>query len=518
MSIKKGIKLKFAISLLAVFIVCSTTIVNWYLSVHALKDTLTENYLKNNYRYAKKVSLSTSDLFFNMQQNLGTLAKILGSKEFSQEDLDSWKEANAGYFNSLFTTDETGVVQLMTPPAISNNKGGVKPGVQITSDLMKQALKEQKPFVSDPYTAQTGNLVVLISYPIFNQTGTYQGVVDGTIYLESDSSLKRILNQHEFHDESSVFVVDRSGRIIYHPDSSRINESVGDHPLVQAVLQGKSGSAEIVNSRGIEYFSGYANVEQTGWGIIAQTPTSVIEQPLKELTKKIIIRSLPLLLLIYLLAWLFTNHLAKPINRLARYSEEAIQSNKPDYSIKHLDIKSQIYEVKQLYQHVQKHFQLLNTQIQQDGLTGLGNRRSFDLEISDLNLRKISFALIMIDIDNFKKINDKHGHLVGDDVLRFLSSIMADVTRKEDLCYRYGGEEFAILLRDKKVEDAYALAERLRLKLSYTPSPAGYPMTISLGISTRRKEDKFPEDIIKRADNALYQSKRTGKNKTTIYE
>ncbi|WP_394235049.1 diguanylate cyclase [Niallia oryzisoli] len=517
MSIKKGIKLKFAISLLAVFIVCSTTIVNWYLSVQALKDTLTENYLENNYRYAKKVSLSTSDLFFNMQQNLGTLAKILGRKEMSQEDLDSWKEASAGYFNSIFTTDETGVVQLMTPPAVPNNKGGVKPGVQITSDLMKQALKDQKPFVSDPYLAQTGNLVVLISYPIFDTSGTYKGVVDGTIYLESDSSLKRILNQHVFHDESSVFVVDRSGKIIYHPDSSRINESVADHPLVKKVIEGKSGSGEIINSRGHEYFSGYAYVDQTGWGIIAQTPTSVIEKPLQDLTEQIIIRSLPLLLLIYLLAWLFTNHLSKPINRLARYSEEATQTNKTG-EIQHLEIKSQIYEVKQLYKHIQKHFQLLNTQIQQDGLTGLANRRSFDLEINDLILRKTPFSMIMIDIDNFKKVNDKHGHLVGDDVLRFIASIMDDVSRKEDLCYRYGGEEFAILLRNKEVEDAYALAERLRLKLSYTPSPAGYPITISLGISTSQKDDKFPEDIIKRADSALYQSKRAGKNKTTIYE
>ncbi|KAA9015492.1 sensor domain-containing diguanylate cyclase [Niallia endozanthoxylica] len=517
MSIKKGIKLKVAISLLAVFIVCSTTIVNWYLSVHALKDTLTENYLQNNYRYATKVSLSTSDLFFNMQQNLGTLAKILGSKEYSQEDLDYWKEANANFFNSIFITDETGVVQLMTPKALPN-KGGVKPGVRITSDLMIQALKDQKPFVSNPYMAQTGNLVVLISYPIFDQTGTYQGVVDGTVYLESDNSLQRILNQHEFLDQSSVFVVDQNGRIIYHPNSSRLNESIADHPLIQKVIQGKSGSAEIINRKGQEYFSGYAYVEQTGWGIIAQTPTTVIEQPLRELTKKIIIRSLPLLLLIYLLAWLFTNHLAKPINRLASYSEEATQTNKLGYSIHQLEIKSPIHEVKQLYKHLHNHFQLLNKQIQQDGLTGIANRRAFDLEINDLITQKTPFSLIMLDIDNFKKVNDEQGHLVGDDVLRFIASIMEEVSRKEDLCYRYGGEEFAILLKTKEVEDAYALAERLRLRLSSTVSPAGYPITISLGISTYQKKDPFPEDIIKRADSALYQSKRTGKNKTTIYE
>lgn len=218
-------------------------------------------------------------------------------------------------------------------------------------------------------------------------------------------------------------------------------------------------------------------------------------------------------MLIYLLAWLFTHHLAKPINRLARYSEEAIQSNRTDHSILHIEIKSHIHEVKQLYKHVQKHFQLLNQQIQQDGLTGLANRRTFDLDINDLILRKIPFSLIMLDIDNFKKINDEQGHLAGDDVLRFIASIIEDISRKEDMCYRYGGEEFAILLKYKEGEDAYTLAERLRLKLACTPGPAGYPTTISLGIPTRRKEDKFPEDIIKRADNALYQSKRAGKTK-----
>lgn len=252
-------------------------------------------------------------------------------------------------------------------------------------------------------------------------------------------------------------MVDRNGKIIYHPNPSRLNESIADHPLIQKLIQGKSGSAEIINRKGQEYFSGYAYVEQTGWGIIAQTPTSVIEQqqPLHELTKKIMIRSLPLLLLIYLLAWLFTNHLAKPINRLASYSEEAIHTNRLGYSIHQLEIKSQIYEFKQLYKHLHNHFQVLNKQFQQDGLTGIANRRAFDVKINDLIMQKAPFSLIMFDIDNFKKVNDEQGHLVGDDVLRFISSIMEDVSRKEDLCYRYGGEEFAILLKTKEVEDAY---------------------------------------------------------------
>ncbi|WP_017753967.1 sensor domain-containing diguanylate cyclase [Calidifontibacillus oryziterrae] len=516
MGTKNGIKLTFAMSLLVVFTVCSTTVVNWYLSVHALKSTLTDNHLENNYRYAQKVLNSTTVLLNDMEHNLSTLADVLGKKELSQSDLDAWRDANSGYYNSLFTTDSQGVVQLMSPQVLPSNPGGVRPGTKIQSDLMKQALKNKQPFISDPYLAQTGNLVVLVSYPIFDQQGNFKGVVDGTIYLESNNSMKRLLEQHEFLDETSVFVVDHSGRIIYHPDSTRINQSAADHPLVQRVIEGRNGSEQI-QANGFEYFSGYAYIEPTRWGIITQTPTSVIDKPLNNLTKIIIVQSLPLLLLILLLGWLFANQLTKPINTLARYSEEAILSKKEAYSIHRLEIKSAIYEVRKLCHHIQRHFQLLNNQIQQDGLTGLANRRSFDLEIEKLVRDKVPFSLIMLDIDHFKVVNDQYGHLVGDDVLRFLALIMQDVCREDDLCFRYGGEEFVILLKYKNVDKAQVLAERLRLKVAETPSPTGHPIYISLGISAYEDGDENPEVVIKRADMALYRSKNEGRNRTTIY-
>ncbi|WP_077210904.1 sensor domain-containing diguanylate cyclase [Bacillus dakarensis] len=518
MFIKKGIKLKFAISLLVIFTVGSTTIINLYLSTHALRVNLTENHLENNFRYATKISISTNDLLNNMQQNLSTLATIIGNKEFTQSDLDDWKSGSSGYYNSLFTTDENGVVQLISPQALPSNQGSVKPGTKITTNLMKQALNNKEPFISDPYLAQTGNLVVLISHPIFDQHGNYKGVVDGTIYLESNNSLREILNSHELKSQSSVIVVDRLGSIIYHPDPSRINESIADHPLVQNVMGGKNGAAQIINSRGIEYFSGYAYVEETGWGIIAQTPTAVMEEPLHNLTKDMIIRSLPLLLIILLLSGLFANHLSQPITRLARFSEKAIQNNQQNTSIEKLDIKSSIYEVRQLYQHILEHFQLLNKQISYDGLTGLANRRAFDTQMNYLIKQKMSFSLLMLDIDHFKKVNDVYGHLVGDDVLRFLALLMKEASRGEDLCYRYGGEEFAFLLKGKNLDDAIAMAERLRNKVAETPSPTGKPIHISIGISCYQNEDQLPEVIIKRADSALYHSKNTGRNKTTVFE
>ena len=177
---KKGIKLRFAISFLVILTAFSTTVVNWYSSIVALKENLTETYLENNTHYAKKIAISANSLFINLQQNMNSLADIISEKDFSQEDLEKWQETYHHYFNSVFTTDSNGVVQYMSPNSADSK---VKPGTKIETDLMKQALKNQEPFISEPYLAQSGNLMLLISSPIFDKDGIYQGAVDGTVYL-----------------------------------------------------------------------------------------------------------------------------------------------------------------------------------------------------------------------------------------------------------------------------------------------------------------------------------------------
>lgn len=516
MSARKGIKLKLAISLLVVFIMLSTTAINWTLSAQALKKKLTQLHLENNFQYATKVAINTNDLLHNIQQNMNTLAKMVGEQRIDQSVLDHWRNANTNYYNSLFTTDSNGVVQIISPPIDDNSQSKVRPGTKLETDLAKQNLKNKKPFISNPYMAQSGNLMILISSPMFDTNNQYQGTVNGTIYLKDQNTLQNTLNQHEFLYGSSVFVVDQTGTIVFHPDTERINESIAEHPLIQQVLQGKSSADQIINRLGEEYFSGYAYMEHTGWGVITQTPTSVIDEPLRNLTNQIIVQSVPILVIILVLAWLVTKHVTKPINSLAKFSQEAVLSQKSAQSIQQIDVHTYIYEIRQLCQHILRHFHLLNTQAQKDGLTGLANRRVFDYDIQALVEQKIPFTLIMIDIDRFKSVNDLHGHLVGDDVIRFIATTMREVSRERDNCYRYGGEEFAILLANQDVDAAFALAERLRTKIANTPSPTGYVVTISLGITALHEEDQRPEDIIQRADNALYLSKKNGRNQSAI--
>lgn len=151
-----------------------------------------------------------------------------------------------------------------------------------------------------------------------------------------------------------------------------------------------------------------------------------------------------------------------------------------------------------------------------DPLTKLTNRRTLDEKLKYWITTQTPFSLIMIDIDRFKLVNDTYGHSVGDDVLQFLAGQMIQVARKEDVCCRYGGEEFIILLPLTTKLEAYKVAERLRTTIENIDSPTGKSITVSAGISS------FPEDtlelarIIKIADQRLYKAKESGRNRTVF--
>src|SRR5699024_44490 len=112
-------------------------------------------------------------------------------------------------------------------------------------------------------------------------------------------------------------------------------------------------------------------------------------------------------------------------------------------------------------------------QVTLDGLTNIANRRSFDEVLTQWLGERTDFAVIMIDIDFFKRVNDTYGHLIGDEVLKFLAREMEDMFANSGQCFRYGGEEFIVLLKNKSVGEAFQLAEGFRKKIAQTKSPCG---------------------------------------------
>lgn len=156
-----------------------------------------------------------------------------------------------------------------------------------------------------------------------------------------------------------------------------------------------------------------------------------------------------------------------------------------------------------------------------DGLTGIHNVRFFletlDRELVRSQRHRRPLSLVMFDIDHFKLINDNHGHLAGDAVLRELCSRIRTTIRKDEVFARYGGEEFGVILPESSIEEAIGFAERLRCIVSEVPMPVqnlNIEVTISLGIAhTNGDRPITPKSLIWEADQKLYQAKRAGRNR-----
>jgi diguanylate cyclase (GGDEF)-like protein len=162
---------------------------------------------------------------------------------------------------------------------------------------------------------------------------------------------------------------------------------------------------------------------------------------------------------------------------------------------------------------------LLEAQAQTDPLTGLANRRHF-MEVADAELARsrryeTPLSMLMIDIDHFKEVNDAHGHRAGDRVLQQLARTCREVLREVDVAGRVGGEEFAILLPETEAEDAYEVAERLRIAVEATEiaREEGVPIrvTVSIGVAAIDGSTNL-DTLMSQADDALYDAKHGGRN------
>lgn len=157
-----------------------------------------------------------------------------------------------------------------------------------------------------------------------------------------------------------------------------------------------------------------------------------------------------------------------------------------------------------------------------DTLTSLGNRQALELcslrEIKLAQRHQKSLSLLVIDIDHFKSVNDKHGHLAGDAVLSHIAKLISDTLRESDQVFRYGGEEFVALLSETHMDQAFQTAERIRKAVQLAPienNKALIKITTSVGIASIAPSDDF-NALFQRADDALYQAKANGRNQVCM--
>ena len=196
--------------------------------------------------------------------------------------------------------------------------------------------------------------------------------------------------------------------------------------------------------------------------------------------------------------------------------------------VEHQDLRPQQSQaVAQTLSVYRNHLRLL-TDNQTDTLTGLLNRKTFDEKIAGLLLscraagpgdlsRTNGACLAVLDIDHFKRINDRFGHLYGDEVLLLLSKLMHDTFRDNDLLFRFGGEEFVVVLRNIDIANAVKVFDRFRAGLEQREFPQVGKVTVSIGVVAVGKQH-LPSTIVQQADEALYDAKHNGRNRVCCYE
>ena len=213
---------------------------------------------------------------------------------------------------------------------------------------------------------------------------------------------------------------------------------------------------------------------------------------------------------------------------------EGMEAGADDYLTKPIspfDVRARLVaarRVTELHKELDRLHAELTAQARTDALTGLGNRLRLHEDLEAMHDRAVryghAYCVGICDIDDFKQFNDTYGHQAGDDALRKIGEVLNDQSRTGDVAYRYGGEEFLIVLPAQSLPEATVVLERIRasvqaLAIPHRTSRAGQVVTISVGISAWEHEQlDTPAAVLARADAALYQSKASGRNRVASRE
>lgn len=503
-----------ALAVFSSIVACANT---FYSAYRVQRDLLLSNTLEANRVYAAKLADSATNFVKAAQQQLNVSADSLAQRALDGKSLDD--EVNrllrqTDFFNSVQIVDAKGRVRAVAPASLNIR------GKLLNSTGARTALESKRPQISQPYVSAAGKFIINISQPILTREGHYLGYVGGSVYLQEKSILHTLLGEHYYRDGSYLYVVDQTGRILYHPDASRIGAVVRANPVVAAVTAGESGAKRVVNSKGVDMLAGFAPVPLAGWGIVAQRPTAATLAEMDQITLAVIRNTIPAAFLALVVIWYLALRVAEPLRQLARATRQKdaaatiqdIQTIRPWY-----------FEAQQLKQAIldglsalQERIGALNEAAATDPMTGLSNRRALSAKLRSWGVTGQPFAVIALDIDHFKRVNDNYGHDAGDRVICHIAKLMRECSRRGDFLCRSGGEEFLLLLPDCGAAEAMQIAERLRQRTEATPTPGVCAVTISLGLASWPASHGSMERVLALADAALYSAKQQGRNRIEV--
>jgi len=211
------------------------------------------------------------------------------------------------------------------------------------------------------------------------------------------------------------------------------------------------------------------------------------------------------------------------VRDIIRILDEALSETRALHTANEVAIvRQQVVQAERRIESLKGELDLVNRLVREDQLTGALNRRGLDAalerEIARAERAAAPLCISLVDIDNFKRINDTHGHQVGDIVLVHLVAVIRETIRANDLIGRYGGEEFLVLLPESSLDEAVTVMERLQRRFACKPIVWGSQqllVTFSAGVAARNAGENDAA-LVARADKALYEAKRAGKDRVIV--
>ena len=406
--------------------------------------------------------------------------------------------------NMLFVVDAQGNLLNSTGKAFNLNIE--------SREYFTRALQGQT-YVSNVFFSAANRQVVAIATPI-KEHGQITGVLVASVWLHNNY-LTSMFDNKVFGRNGYSMITDAQGTIVYHQDKSRI----GTHAEIFGLLQEPSGTLTVSGEAGKEQYIGYTKIPGSNWLVVLHTPTAELKELRRVMIYQVIAVSLLTICLLLVIGIYTLRRYMQPFEQLAQAFRSISKGKYHKLTLtNHAD---EFDEFVQDYNLTVKKLEDLHNALRGaadiEGLTGTYNRRAFDQTLLSLRSELQSgslkqLAIIFIDLDNLKVINDTQGHLVGDDVLRNFAAITRTIIEPHAL-FRYGGDEFVIILRDLPRHTIIALAEKIRSSCEQNLPGC----TTSIGLATYPDNAASIDELLTFADKALYISKRE-KNTVTAYD